>query len=75
MTMNKIAVLKAYAKDNAKNGMAYYANDFSDGEWKAFLGDNNHCVKSAKADMREMAVMQLSKRFNSAGAVRLERQR
>lgn len=74
MTMNKIAALKAYAKANAKNGMAFYAENFTDGEWKSFLGDNNHCVADAKADMREMAAMQLSKRVNSAGAVRLERQ-
>ncbi len=72
MTMNKITALKAYAITNIKNGMAFYANNFTDGDWNAFLGDSNYCIEDAKADLRELAFMQLSKRANSAGAVRLE---
>jgi len=65
MTINKIDQLKTYAQANYDSGMDFYVECFSDEEWVDFLEQSNNCLQTAKANMREMAEIQLEKESNA----------
>lgn len=69
MTINKIETLKAYAQANYDKGMDFYIECYSEKEWVEFLDQNNNCLKSAKAGMREMAETQLEQKSNAINSV------
>lgn len=69
MTANKIDNLKAYAQSNYDKGMDFYVECYSDEEWAEFLGRNNNCLRTTKANMREMAEIQLEKESNAINSV------